>query len=45
MHAICLDRDIDLCDHDIDQIAVGVLAMMVDNPGIFGVQFVRLWDK
>lgn len=44
MHAICLDRDIALVDHDVDQIAVGMLAVMVDNPDLFGDTFLKRWQ-
>jgi hypothetical protein len=45
VHAIDNDRRLDLSEHQVDQIAAGMLAVMVDNPDTFGDAFLALWGK
>jgi hypothetical protein len=39
LHAIDNERRLDLTEHQVDQLAAGFLAMMIDNPDVFGKRF------
>jgi hypothetical protein len=45
VHAISNDRKLNLTEQEVDQIAAGVLGMMVDNPDTFGGTFLALWGN
>lgn len=45
VHGISNDRDLELDERQVDQVAAGLLAVMVDNPDIFGVNFVDRWQS
>lgn len=43
LHAIDSERRLDLSEHQVDQLAAGLIACIVDNPELFGDRFIQLW--
>lgn len=44
VHAISNDRRLEMSEHQVDQVAAGLLALIVDNPDVFGKDFVKKWE-
>jgi len=42
-HGIAEERRLTLTEYQIDQLAVGLTGVIVDNPKIFGKQILELW--
>lgn len=45
VHGIDLDRRLELDERQVNQVAAGLLAVMVDNPEIFGEHFSEVFKK
>lgn len=41
VHAISNDRRLEMSEHQVDQMAAGFLALMIDNPKLFEQSFVE----
>lgn len=39
VHAISNDRRLNMDEHQVDQMAAGMLAVLVDNPDVFGARY------
>jgi len=44
VHAINADRRLDMSEQQVDQIAAGMLCLIVDNAAIFGEHFMEQWS-
>lgn len=44
VHAIDGDRRLELTEHQVDQIAAGLLAVMIDNADVFGRHYFECFD-
>ena len=45
IHGIVHDRDIDVDETDVEQMARGWLAFIIDNPKIMGTKFMDIWKE
>lgn len=45
VHAINNDRQLELSEHQVDQVAAGMLGVIVDNEAVFGKQFTEQWSE
>lgn len=45
VHGIVHDRDIDMDETDVEQMARGLLALFVDNPKVMGKTFLDIWKE